>query len=955
MRKLLLSTVVVCLTTTAALAQLNAPAIPTQTIGEGKLIKVTGEIKNFLPDPTFKNVSVRDENGRIVVDGRKPVSPVPPNYDKNDALIIADPVLQPEMAFPQMEVAQATVGTNFNGLGYTFVNPPDPTVAVGPNHVIQMINGSSGAYFRIYDKSGTPLNNQTYLDNLSGVGGLGDPIVLYDHLADRFVMTEFVNRSEAGNEGLVMAVSQTSNPLGSWYIYFFSTGTTFPDYPKFSVWPDGYYATSNDFANGTTYNGSAIYAFDRNSMLNGLSVTGFQSVKFSTTAYSKYFAMSPVLLQGSTLPPAGTGGLIAYMVEDTWTSTTSDRDSIGLIEFKVNWSNPSQSLINNISSIPTTAFKSQICTATRGACVPQPGTTTRLEAMHMRVMNQPIYRNFNGNEGIVMSFAVDVGSSRTGIRWYEMRKSGTNLWGILQESTWTLSDDIHRWMSAIAYDGEGNIALAYNVSAANNTFPGVRFTGRRACDPLNVMTTPETVLVNGTSRNGSSRYGDYNHLIADPNGQSFWFTAQWNSATNWSTRVSNFSLAGCQPVVCTTPTGLGSSNVNSSSATVSWSAAGGATSYLVEYKTAAATNWTTAATSVTGTSLNLTGLASSTTYDWRVRSNCGTQTSDFAQAQFVTTAPAPCNPPTGLSSSNISSTGATLSWAAVNGAVSYRVEYKTAAAANWTTAATSTTSTRIGLSGLTASTNYDWRVQTNCTDGQSNFVQAQFTTANAPLTCTDDYEPNDISTQAATIFPGNEIQALICNSNDRDWYTFTNTNQTRNVRVTLTMPAGVNYNMRLIRPNGQVAGTTSGTSATKQLVYNGNPTGAYRVEVYSTSGFSTTNAYSLLAETSGTSFSRNNGNNNGPELVSKMVDGFYAYPNPVKDQLNIAYNAEKAGVAEIRLIDQQGRTTVSQNLQVVPGLNMTTVPVSKFAAGVYIIRVQQDARVITQKVMIVRQ
>jgi hypothetical protein len=1046
MGKLLLSAVACFVTANALWAQVDMPMVPIQTIGEGKLIKVTGDVKTFVKDPSFKDVPVRDENGRIITDGRKPVSPVPPGYETNTQLIISDPAQQPEMVFPLTEVAQASVGTNFNGMGFSNVNPPDPTVAVGPNHVIQMINGSSGAFFRIYSKSGTPLSNQIYLDNLTGRGGLGDPIVLYDHLADRFVMTEFANRGETGSEGLVMAVSQTSDPLGSWFVYYFSTGTTFPDYPKFSVWPDGYYATSNDFA--SSYNGSTIYAFDRSRMLNGQSVTGFQSFKFSTTSYTKYFAMCPVLLQGNTLPPAGTGGLIAYMFEDSWTSTTADRDSIGLIEYRVNWSNPSQSTINNISSLATAAFKSQICTASRGACIPQPGTTTQLEALHMRVMNQPIYRNFSGNEGIVMSFAVDVGSSRAGIRWYEMRKSGTNPWGIHQESTWTLSDAIHRWMSSIAYDGEGNIALAYNVSASSNTFPGIRFTGRRACDPLNVMTTAETVIVNGTSRNGSSRYGDYNHLIADPNGQSFWFTGQWNSATSWSTRVANFSLASCQPVVCDAPVGLGSSNIGSSTATVSWSAVGSASNYTVEYKTTAATNWTTAASATTATSLNLTGLTASTTYDWRVRTNCGTQSSDFVQAQFVTTAPAPCNPPTGLSSSNISSTGATVSWAAVSGAVSYRVEYKTTAATSWTTAATSTTatsinlsnltasttydwrvrtnctdnqsefvqaqfstiapppcdpptglsssnisntgatvswtavsgavsyrveykttaatswttaatsttSTSIGLSGLTGSTTYDWRVQTNCTDEQSNFAQAQFTTADNPIICTDPYEPNDVSTQAAAITPGFGIEALICAANDRDWYTFNNNNQNKNVRVTLTIPSGVNYNMRLIRPNGQVAGTTSGTSSVKTLTYSGNPTGAYRVEVYSSSGFSTTNSYALLAEISNSSFTRNNSEmGNGPELTTKMTDGFYAYPNPARELINIAYEAEKAGVAEIRLIDQQGRASVSQLMQVVPGLNMTTVPVSKLASGLYIIRVQQDNRVITQKVMIMPQ
>jgi hypothetical protein len=930
----------------ALLAQADPQPRITKTAGQGRLIKVSDRVSGLAENAEMNKIIVRDENGVRWADGRRPISPLP--------AADAEPIkgTGPELQTKKdglVNMKAATLSTNVNGMGYTFVNPPDPTVAAGPNHVIQMINGSSGALFQIFSKSGTALNSPTYLDNLTGRGGLGDPIVLYDHLADRFVMTEFANKSETGTEGLIMAVSQNADPLGSWYVYYFSTGTTFPDYPKFSVWPDGYYATTNDFANAQSYNGSTIYAFDRSRMIAGLATTTFQSVKFSTTSYSKYFAMSPVLLQGTNLPPAGTGGLIAYMVDEFWSSSTADRDSIGLIEFDVNWANPSASVLTNISSIRTTDFKSQICTATRGQCIPQPGTTSRLEALHMRVMNQPIYRNFGTEGGIVLSFSEDVGSGRSGIRWYELRKSGTNSWGIYQQSTWSLADAVHRWMPSIAYDGAGNIGLIYNVSASSSVFPGVRFTGRLAGDPINTMTVAETVIINGSSRNGSTRYGDYNHLVADPSGGSFWMTAQWNSSTQWSTRIASFNISGTV-TPCDAPTGLGSSNITASGATVSWAAVSGASSYTVEYKEQSAGTWTTAASATTSTSVNLDGLLGNTLYDWRVRTNCSGNQSSFSAAQFTTLAPPPCDAPTGLNSSNITSSSATVSWTAVSGAVSYTVDYKRQVDANWTTAASATTSTSVNLGSLSASTLYDWRVRTNCSGNQSSFSEAQFTTL-VSSSCTDAYEPNDVSTSAASIQPGSAINAFICTSTDRDWYTFTNTNQTRYVRVTLNFPAGVNYNMRLIRPNGQVAGTTSGSSSPKALNYNGNPTGAYRIEVYSSSGFSTTNAYTLLAEISGSSFA--------PSVTLREEEGItapalQAYPNPAKGMLQIAYLASSSGKANLKLVDMKGRVAGSRIIGVSKGTNNVSWDISRLPEGIYLLQAIQGNEKRTAKVAIVQ-
>lgn len=426
----------------------------------GKLIKVTKALRDFtIADKSIPDIIVRDEDGIIGKDEEFEEGSDPILYPTN--VFSEDPALQkvyPSNPHKQSAIDRAIVA-NFLGMPYQPLNPPDPTLCVGPNHVIQMINGASGALFKVYNKSGGQVIAQTYLDAITGKGGLGDPIAQYDQLADRFMLTEFANKPETGTEGLIIAITKTNDPAGQWYVYFFSTGNTFPDYPKFSVWPDAYYATTNDFANGSSYSGSSVYAFDRAKMLAGNTTATVQKFVLGTT--NKYFSMCPVGLEGTSLPPSGTGGLVAYMADDAWTSTTSDVDSIGILEFKVDFVTPSNTRVLTKASLATLPFKSDICTTTRGQCITQPGSSIKVEALHQKIMNQPIYRNFAGYEGIVMSHVADKGSNISGIRWYELHKTTGN-WSIYQQSTYA-PDNTHRWLPGICYDTYGNIGLAYNV------------------------------------------------------------------------------------------------------------------------------------------------------------------------------------------------------------------------------------------------------------------------------------------------------------------------------------------------------------------------------------------------------------------------------------------------------------------------------------------------------------
>ena len=919
----------------------------------GHLVKITKPLKDFTPaDKAIPDVIVRDLNGIVGKDEDFEEGESAPDYGSSNNFL-KDPALQEVYQnFKKIITPTNAITANFDGLPYQPLNPPDPTMCVGPNHIIQMINGSSGALFKVYNKTGGQVIAQTYLDAITGKGGLGDPIALYDQLADRYVLTEFNNKAETGTEGLTFAISQTNDPAGAWYVYFFSTGTTFPDYPKFSVWPDAYYATTNDFANGSSYSGSSVIAFDRTKMLAGNATATMQKFTLGTT--NKHFSMSPVCLEGTSLPPAGTGGLIAYMADDAWTSSTGDVDSVGMFEFKVNFTTPSLTSVVTKSSLAVTAFKSDICTATRGQCISQAGNTVKVEALHQKIMNQPIYRNFAGYEGIVLSHVVDKGTNISGVRWYELRKTTGN-WGVYQQSTYA-PDNTHRWLPGICYDAAGNIGLAYNVSSAATGFnPGARYTGRKECDALNTMTYAETVIIAGTAANSSTRYGDYNQLVADPDGVRFWFTCEYNAASTWSTRIASFTLDNCTPILCGDPTGLASSSITNTSATVSWTAVASAVSYDVDYKLSSSSTWINAATATSATAVSITGLAQGTVYDWRVRATCSGGNGNYISAQFTTTSPATCDAPTGLASSSVTSNSAAVSWTAVSGAANYDVDYKLNSSSTWTNAATATTSTSAALSGLTASTLYDWRVRANCTAVglSSTYTQAQFTTT-AVNTCVDILEPNGTSATAGAIITGINYTAQIASNGDNDYYTFSNTTTLKKIRVNLTtLP--FDYDMKLYRPTGALQATSQNAgTADEKIIYNptsNSNVGAYRVYIYGYSGaFSNTQCYTLRVDLSATNFT------SGPESANNKVEtvrsGMKVYPIPATDAVTVSFDAFAKGNVDIVITNQLGQEVLRKQVNVDNGVNFNTLDVSKLQSGIYYVKVNNGKQVQIQKLII---
>ncbi len=425
---------------------------------------------------------------------------------------------------------------NFNGQGYTFVNPPDTVGDIGRNHFIQMINST---YVAIYDKNTGALVIPAFsLATLGGCAtGDGDPIVLYDQLADRWFLSEF----GPGNS-LCTYVSQTPDPTGAYYSYQFNT-PSFPDYPKYGVWSDAYYLTTNESS-------PAIYALNRGAMLAGTPATSQRFTAPSLAGFG-FQALTPVDLDGMTPPPAGAPGLVMRHVDTEAHSVPGypANDILEIWAFSVNWTTPASSTFTKIADILTAEFDSTLCGLTAFYCMGMPGVaqgaTSSLDPLREVIMHRLGYRNFGTHQALVGNFVTDIGGNFGGIRWFELRKVGAGPWTLYQEGTYAPTTNDNRWMGGIAMDSAGNIALGYNVSS-QTVYPSIRYAGRLASDPLGTMPQGEYTLVNGSANNGSNRYGDYSAMGIDPiDGCTFWFTGQWNAASQWSTRIGAFRFDAC--------------------------------------------------------------------------------------------------------------------------------------------------------------------------------------------------------------------------------------------------------------------------------------------------------------------------------------------------------------------------------------------------------------------------
>lgn len=565
-----------------------------------------------------------------------------------------------------------TIIENFDGVPHGMYLPPDVSCSVGPNHIMQMVN----VRYQIWDKSGNsllgPFNLGTIWTGFPGPWSTslndGDPVVLYDEAADRWFASEFsLPNNGNGPEYILVAISQTGDPTGSWHRYGFEFDD-FPDYPHYGVWPDAYYMSANRF--GTT-TGTYSAAFERDSMLVGNSA---QMVFFSRTT-STNWSLLPSDWDGSTAPPAGAPN---YFVQAHDNAFYGGIDGVDIQEFHVDWITPGNSTFGAPTFLATSPY-SQV----NG--IPQLGTTQPLDDISDRMMQRLQYRNFGTHQSMVVCQTINAGGSRAGIRWYEFRNSGSG-WTIYQEGTFAPDDGEARWMGSIAMNGDGDIALGYTASSSSIN-PEIRFTGRFDGDPLGVMTLAETLIYSssGAQLHTAGRWGDYSQMSIDPvDDQTFWYSHEYIPTTGnntWRTRIASFSFVvpPCNIGAASNPNPTsGTTDIPLDEPVLSWENGLDATEIEVIF------NFATIYSGPPVTSLPMPPLSYSTTYLWQVNSSDGNCTT-YGPSWIFTTMDDPNTEPLmslthtpgnlkvaifndgSIGAENSGATGPGITWLGVNG------------------------------------------------------------------------------------------------------------------------------------------------------------------------------------------------------------------------------------------------------------------------------------------------
>jgi hypothetical protein len=472
----------------------------------------------------------------------------------------ADPVLQSGVT----TALSATTSLNILGVGAGFVGPqghfqvtvqpPDPNGAAGETQYVQWVNLT----FAIFDKTTGAVLYGPVLGNTlwQGFGGPceaynnGDPNVRYDAMAGRWVLTQFATNMGPPYYQCV-AVSTTSDATGSYYRYAFEY-PEFNDYPKLGIWPDGYYTSYNMFV-GSAFVGGEVCALDRVSMLVGAIPT--QQCFHLGSAYGN---LLPSDLDGRTLPPAGSPNHFVSF----------GTDSLLMWNFHVDWASPANTTFTGPVNILVAPF-SETCGG--GICVPQNGTTQKLDSLGDRLMYRLAYRNFGDHESIVANHSVVAGSS-AGVRWYELRNlAGTPV--VHQQGTYA-PDAAWRWLGSIAMDAAGNMALGYSVSAST-LLPTLRYTGRLSTDPPGTMMAETAVWAGLSPQTNSFRWGDYSAMTVDPvDDCTFWYTNEYLSGARlaWSTRITSFRFPAPAEATGLTVTKSGGTAI------VGWTVAAGSSS-----------------------------------------------------------------------------------------------------------------------------------------------------------------------------------------------------------------------------------------------------------------------------------------------------------------------------------------------------------------------------------------
>lgn len=680
--------------------------------------------------------------------------------------LMIDPDPFPKMSYGEQDADRAVQGvmgalggipapsTTFDG-GSGSANPPDPVGDVGPNHYVRMSNAS----FQVFTKTGVSVFGPANINTLwQGFGGdceienAGDPIVVYDQAADRWLLSQFSNSSGPGFFNCV-ALSTTSDPAGTYFRWAFPA-SAFPDYPKYGIWPNAYVITTREL----DVNSIGVYAIDRQQMIAGNptpTIVSFLNPLNEGVAQFVGDGLLPADLDGATPPPAGSPVYLVGSMDDGG-PYGSILDALSLWRLTLDFATPTQSTLVLASVIPIADYDT-IFPCTGRSCIPQPAPLGAVDILsyRQRPTMRAAYRNYGSYESIVTNQSVEAAAGLGGIRWWEIRNpAGTPI--LYQDSTYApgVTDGIHRWMGSIAADSSGNMALGYSASGTSS-FPSVRYTGRLEADPLGTMPQGEGVFQQGDGGLTATtrRWGDYTSMNVDSSDDcTFWYVNEYfaTSGTVWTLKVGSFRFPDCgtpsyglaavplRQAVCTpadaviTVDAHGYNGFAGSAALLASGNPAGTTATF-------ATNPLATVPGSTTLTIGNTAAAGPGTYPITVTSEAGLPPVQRSRTVDVTLFTAVPDAPALISPADLADTGVNpvLSWAASAQGTTYQVEVATDAAfANIVFTGPSSDATSQQLPLLQFGTQYFWRVRSGntCGDGAYSAVRS-FITRPAPGLC----------------------------------------------------------------------------------------------------------------------------------------------------------------------------------------------------------------------------
>ncbi len=461
----------------------------------------------------------------------------------------SDPVLQTSSS-----LSPNTTGSfQFDGIAADGYVPPDTNISVGNTQIVETVN----VEYAVFDKSGNVVQDPAPISSIfAAAGGSstcsqvdgGDPIVLYDKLDQRWIISQLAYNNNFSNNHICMAISTSDDATGSYTAYDVSFGQNFPDYPKMGIWTTGsnwnnsspeagVYFSANMFSRGSKFVGAKMCGFPLSAVANRPTSIPWTCAQNSTSVFSVLPADQDGLGGPTSPAPAGSA---EYFVQFSGTNTLT------LYRFKL-----STGTVTSQSNVTVANFQ-EACGG--GACVPQLGTSSKLDSLGDRLMYRLSYRNYSGTQSLAVTHSVQMSSSSnaTGARWYQLKSTGGS-WTV-QQGTFGSNDGNYRWMGSIAQDRAGDLGIGYSVSGPT-IFPTLAYTGQTPAEAtgspgkLEQETIPNATLGQGAQTN-VNRWGDYSSMSIDPADDcTMWYANEYlkrsGSYTNWGTYIVGFKFTGC--------------------------------------------------------------------------------------------------------------------------------------------------------------------------------------------------------------------------------------------------------------------------------------------------------------------------------------------------------------------------------------------------------------------------